>query len=85
MTEAINKLNTELRTKAKNDLKKGLFKLMNNSVFGKTMENVINHRDLKFVTTEKRSYLLLERNYHTSKSFLENILVIEMRPLNIRN
>ena len=49
------------------------------------MENVINHRDLKFVTTEKRSYLLLERNYHTSKSFLENILVIEMRPLNIRN
>ena len=58
MTEAINKLNTELRTKAKNDLKKGLFKLMNNSVFGKTMEKVINHRDLEFVTTEKKKLFI---------------------------
>ena len=50
------------------------FKLINNSVFGKTMENVRNHRDIKLVTTDKRvDQLVLEPNYHTRKMFSEDL------------
>ena len=53
----------------KNYFQKYLFNLMNTD-FGKAMENVIKHRDIKFVTTNKRrNYLVLEPDYHTKKSF----------------
>ena len=59
-------MNTELRKAAKNDFEKDVFKLMNNSVFGKTMENIRKHRDIKLVRTDKkRSKLVSEPNYHT--------------------
>ena len=67
-------MNTKLRTEAKNEFEKDFFKLMNNSVFGKTMENVRKHRDIKLVTTnEKRNKLVSEPNYHTTKYFSENL------------
>ena len=53
---------------------------MNNVVFGKTMENVRKHRDIKLVTTERgRNYWVSESHYHTTKFFTENLLAIEMK------
>ena len=53
---------------------------MNNAVFGKTMENVRKHRDIKLVTTNKRrNQLVSEPNYHTTKYFSKDILAIELR------
>ena len=66
-------------------LKKDFFKLMNNSVFGKTMENMRKHRDIKLVTTdEKRNKLVSEPNYHTTKRFSENLLAIEMKKTKVK-
>ena len=58
---------------------------MNNSVFGKTMENVRNHRDIKLVTTDKkRNKLVSEPNYHTTKLFSENLLATEMKKTKVK-
>ena len=57
---------------------------MNNAVFGKTIENVRKHRDIKRVTTERRrNYLVSEPNYHTTKFFTENLIAIEMKKTEI--
>ena len=58
-------MNTDLRKKAKTDFVKHFFKLMNNGDFGKTMENVRKHRDIKPVTREiRRNYLVSQINVH---------------------
>ena len=78
-------MNTELRKIAKNDFKKDFFKLMNNSVYGKTMENVRKHRDIKLVTTDKkRSKLVSEPNYHTMNYISENLSIIEMKRTKVK-
>ena len=78
-------MNIKLRKEAKNGFEKNFFKLMNNSVFGKTMENVRKHRDIKLVTTdEKRNKLVSEPNYHTTKRFSENLLAIEMKKTKVK-
>ena len=52
---------------------------MNKAVFGMTLENVRKHRDIKLVATDKeRNQLALEPNYHTTKYFSENLVVIEL-------
>ena len=63
-------MNTELRKQAKNDFEKDFFKLTNNSIFRKTMENVRKHRDIKLITTDKgKNQLVSETNYHAVKRF----------------
>ena len=74
-------MNTELRKEAKNDFEKDLFKLMNNSVFGKTMENIRKHRDIKLVTTDK---LISEPNYHTIHLISEDLSIIEMKKTKVK-
>ena len=78
-------MNAKLRKKAKNDFEKGFFKLMNNSVFGKTMENVRNHRDIKIVTTNKqRKKFASEPNYHTTKYISKDLLIMEMKKAEVK-
>ena len=78
-------MNTELRKHTKNDFEKDFFKLMNNSVFGKTMENVRNHRDIRVVTTDKRrSILASEPNYHSTKYISKDLLIMEMKKVEVR-
>ena len=58
---------------------------MNNAVFGKTMENVRKHRDIKLVTTDKkRSKLVSEPNYHTMNYISENLSIIEMKRTKVK-
>ena len=73
-------MNTELRKNAKTKFEKDIFKLMNNSVFGKTMENVRNHRDIKLATLDKRrKRLVSEPNYHSHKGCSDNLIAIERK------
>ena len=78
-------INTKLRLQAKYDFEKDFFKLMNNSVFGKTMENVRNHRDIKIVTTDKqRSILTSEPNYHSTKYISKDLLIMEIKKIEVK-
>ena len=76
-------MNTELRKLAKNDFEKDLFNLMNNSVFGKTMENIRKHRDIKLVATDKKK-LVSEPNYHTINLISEDLSIIEMKKTKVK-
>ena len=71
--------NTKLRTAAANDFEKDFFKLMNNAVFGKTMENIRKHRNFKFVTSEAQ-YLktVMKPNFESGVRFDENLMGCEM-------
>ena len=73
-------MNTDLRKKKQKMVLKKKFKFMNTSVFRKTMENLRKVRDVKVIATERRrSYLVSEPNYHTTKFFTEHLLAIEMK------
>ncbi|RLU19246.1 hypothetical protein DMN91_007803 [Ooceraea biroi] len=81
-------LNTRFRTAAKTDFKKNLYKLMNNAVFGKTMENVHNHVDVKLLTKWNGPYgaeaMIAKPNFHSCSVFSENLVAIEMRKLEVK-
>ncbi|XP_018314237.1 uncharacterized protein [Mycetomoellerius zeteki] len=81
-------LNTNFRTRAKNDFKKNLYELMNNAVFGKTMENVRNHVDVKLLTKWDGWYgaeaMIAKPNFHSRSVFAENLIAIELRKLEVK-
>ena len=73
-------MNTELRTKAKNDFEKDYFKLKNNAAYGKTIKNIRKHRDIRLVNNDKkRKVLASEPNYHATKHISEDLLIMEMK------
>ena len=62
-------MNTKLRKRAKNNFEKDFFKMINNAGFGKTMENVRKHRNIKLVKTERRrNYLVSEQNHYSTNT-----------------
>ncbi|XP_036148161.1 uncharacterized protein LOC118647413 [Monomorium pharaonis] len=81
-------LNTQFRTLAKNDFEKNLYKLMNNAVFGKTMENVRNHVDVKLLTKWDGRYgaeaMIAKPNFYSRSVFSENLIAIELRNLEVK-
>ena len=73
-------MNTELRAKAKNNFEKDHYKLMNNSVFGKTMENIRNRVNVKLVNNEEKARKLIAKpNYTSCKIFSENLISVHMK------
>ena len=73
-------LNTDLRTKGKKDFEKDFFKLMNNSVFGKTMENIRNRVDVKLVNNRGAAEKLSAKpNFEKATIFDENLVAIHMK------
>src|SRR5690606_3436958 len=77
-------LNTNLRKKAKNDFEKDFFKLMNNAVFGKTMENIRNRVDIRLVTDENNDLKLIRQPHFKRRVIInQNMLSIEMEKTNL--
>ena len=76
--------NTKLRTAAKNDFEKDFYKLMNDSVFGKTMENIRKHRNIKLVTN-RVAYLkaVMKANFKSGILFSENLMGCEMGKIKV--
>ena len=72
-------MKTKLKQKAKNNCEKDFFKLMNNAVFVKTMENVIKQQNRTETTERRKNHVVSEPNYHTAKFCTENLLAIKMR------
>ena len=76
-------LNTNLRTEAKNNFEKNFFKLMNNSVFGKTMENIRNRKDIHLVTSKKKALKLIAKpNFKHRTIFTENLIAVHLGKTN---
>ena len=76
--------NTKLRTAATNDFEKDFYKLMNNSVFGKTMENIRKHRNIKSVTNrEAYLKLVMKPNFKSGVLFGENLMGCEMGKIKV--
>ena len=72
--------NTDLRSRATNNFEKDFFKLMNNSVFGKTMENIRNRVDIKLITNEKEAKKLISKpNFDHRTIFTENLIAVHMK------
>ena len=77
-------MNTKLRAKAKNNFEKDFYKLMNNAVFGKTMENIRNRKDVKLVNSvEKLRKLIAMPNFANRKIFSENLISVHMKKTNL--
>ena len=76
--------NTQLRTQAKNDFEKNFFKLINKVVFGKTMENIRKHRNIRLVTN-RESYLktVMKPNFKSGVLFGENLMGCEMGKIKV--
>ena len=78
-------INTKYRTEAKNEFEKKFLKLMNNSVFGKTMENVRNHKDIELVTSDKRrKQLVSEPSYHSHQNFSNDLMAVEIKKITVK-
>ena len=77
-------LNTQFRTRAKNDFEKNLCKLMNNAVFGKIMENVHNHVDVKLTKWDDAETMIAKPNFHSRSVFPENLIAVEIRKLKVK-
>ena len=76
--------NTQLRRAATNDFEKDFFKLINNSVFGKTTENIRKHRNIKLVTTEEKYlHMVMKPNFESGVLFGENLMGCEMGKIKV--
>ena len=78
-------MTSELRKLATDNFEKDLSKLMNNAVFGKTMENIRKYRDIKLVIiNKKRNKLVSDPNYHTINYISEDLFIIEMNKTKVK-
>ena len=82
--KAYTMLNTRLRTAARNEFEKDFFKLMNNSVFGKTVENIRNRKDMKLVTIEQKyQKYVMKPNFKDGHPFSKHLFAVEMEKTEI--